>query len=241
MSHVIENKIRVLALLNMGLVAVYQSVTWENTNASFIHGLHVGTDALAILATLLQQRSIVGVCTLIQGGMLAVDAIITALTLIMINRCLVETSSCTTRFAEGAVWALLGGLHCLVTVFQISQLYRYFYTSVPAQNHTLRQRNAHLLKVAPVLAYLLLGAPAGSDVLVVAHLAFDCAGIYSTFSLVNYGSIFAVGSLLALGLDALLLTKRESGYQGELKVYTVLYLLACDVALLIFSSKRAYS
>ena len=139
------------------------------------------------------------------------------------------------------MWALLGGLHCLVTVFQISQLYRYFYTSVPAQNHTLRQRNAHLLKVAPVLAYLLLGAPAGSDVLVVAHLAFDCAGIYSTFSLVNYGSIFAVGSLLALGLDALLLTKRESGYQGELKVYTVLYLLACDVALLIFSSKRAYS
>ena len=97
------------------------------------------------------------------------------------------------------MWAVLGGLLPRGGISNQSALPLLLHQRSRAKPHPPPAQ--HLLKVAPVLAYLLLGAPAGSDVLVVAHLAFDCAGIYSTFSLVNWIH-FAVGSLLALGLDA---------------------------------------
>lgn len=238
--HIMENKIRIFSLANLALVAAYQAVVWENVNASWIHGLHVGSECLVILATLLQIRSFSGIIALMQMAVLAVDAIITVLTLVMINRCLQELSnSCTIRFLEGTVWVLIGSLHVIFTTIQVTQLYRYFYTFIPTQNHTLRQRNAHILKIGPVLAYLILGSPSGADILIAAHILFDVIGILSTFSITNWGSVFVALSLIFLGLDFLLLTQQDNDFNGNLKRYTVYYLIACDVTLAIFSSKRA--
>lgn len=231
--HVLETKIRTAVVVNLLGIVLYQSYQWENTNASWLHGIHV-TDLFIALATLLELRSFTGVFTLVQAGVLALDVVVTMLTAVMVGRCVAELSeSCTTRALEGAALVALGGIHSATTALQITWLYRYFYTAPVARNYRLRKRNAHLLKITPVVVYLLVGRPAGSDVLIAAHLLIDVLGALNTFSARNWNKTFLVVAALALGLDLLLLTRQS----GDLKSYTVYFIMACDVALVVFNTQ----